>query len=166
MLQLWRRSFIKGDIQPIYKALCDDTTLVTDTFFGDDIKEKIKELDAIYSVCKKLGKDHHKSRNSHPSANRGHSHKGHGLSHRLDKRSCRKYGVNQTNLKNSMMMRVFRLQQDLKQEGKQRPKVDHSESDVSTSDDLLDITAEKLQNFTHFFSNNFISGKNLCFVIS
>ncbi|CAC5364135.1 unnamed protein product [Mytilus coruscus] len=52
-----RRSFIKGDIQPQYKGLCDDTTPVTDMLFGDDIKEKIKELDAEHSVCKKVGKD-------------------------------------------------------------------------------------------------------------
>ncbi|CAC5388615.1 unnamed protein product [Mytilus coruscus] len=53
-----RRSFIKGDIQPQYKGLCDDTTPVTDMLFGDDIKEKIKELDAEHSVCKKGGKNH------------------------------------------------------------------------------------------------------------
>ncbi|CAG2244373.1 unnamed protein product [Mytilus edulis] len=50
-----RRSFIKGDIQPQYKALCDDTTPVTDMLFGDDIKEKIKEMDAENSVFKKVG---------------------------------------------------------------------------------------------------------------
>lgn len=48
-----QRSFIKGDIQPQYKALYDNTTPVTDMLFGNDIKEKINELDVEHSVCKK-----------------------------------------------------------------------------------------------------------------
>ncbi|CAC5403252.1 unnamed protein product [Mytilus coruscus] len=35
------RSFIKGDIQPQYKGLCDDTTPVTEMLFGDDIKKEV-----------------------------------------------------------------------------------------------------------------------------
>ncbi|CAG2213825.1 unnamed protein product [Mytilus edulis] len=110
-----RRSFIKGDIQPQYKALCDDTTPVTDMLFGDDIKEKIKEMDAENSVFKKVG--HEKSTGFHQSA-RG---------------------------------------RDSIQEEKERSKVDHvvSASDVSTNDQLLDISCEQLQNFP----NNFIGGK-------
>ncbi|CAC5410278.1 unnamed protein product [Mytilus coruscus] len=88
-----RRSFIKGDIQPQYKGLCDDTTPVTDMLFGDDIKEKIKELDAEHSVCKKVGKDHNYTydnpKNSYQSSNRGRSHHGHGgrgFPHKFGKR--------------------------------------------------------------------------------
>ncbi|XP_052091631.1 uncharacterized protein LOC127728325 [Mytilus californianus] len=88
-----RRSFIKGDIQPQYKGLCDDTTQVTDMLFGDDIKEKIKELDAEHSVCKKVGKDHNYTydnpKNSYQSSNRGRSHHGHGgrgFPHKFGKR--------------------------------------------------------------------------------
>lgn len=74
-----RRSFIKGDIQPQYKALCDDTTPVTDMLFGDDIKEKIKEMDAENSVFKKVG--HEKSTGFHQSA-RGRG----GSSHKFGKK--------------------------------------------------------------------------------
>ncbi|CAG2223797.1 unnamed protein product [Mytilus edulis] len=88
-----RRSFIKDDIQPQYKGLCDDTTPVTDMLFGDDIKEKIKELDAEHSVCKKVGKDHNYTydnpKNSYQSSNRGRSHHGHGgrgFPHKFGKR--------------------------------------------------------------------------------
>ncbi|CAG2240322.1 unnamed protein product [Mytilus edulis] len=88
-----RRNFIKEDIQPQYKSLCDDTTPVTDMLFGDDIKEKIKELDAEHSVCKKVGKDHNYTydnpKNSYQSSNRGRSHHGHGgrgFPHKFGKR--------------------------------------------------------------------------------
>ncbi|CAG2208334.1 unnamed protein product [Mytilus edulis] len=88
-----RRSFIKDDIQTQYKGLCDDTTPVTDMLFGDDIKEKIKELDAEHSVCKKVGKDHNYTydnpKNSYQSSNRGRSHHGHGgrgFPHKFGKR--------------------------------------------------------------------------------
>ncbi|XP_076111605.1 uncharacterized protein LOC143079852 [Mytilus galloprovincialis] len=74
-----RRSFIKGDIQPQYKALCDDTTPVTDMLFGDDIKEKIKEMDAENSVFKKVG--HEKSTVFHQST-RGRG----GSSHKFGKK--------------------------------------------------------------------------------
>ena len=52
-----RRAFIRSDINPQYKSLCDDDTEVTDKLFGDDLKEKIKDLDAENSVCKKVGKE-------------------------------------------------------------------------------------------------------------
>ncbi|VDI70187.1 Hypothetical predicted protein, partial [Mytilus galloprovincialis] len=34
----------EGDIQPHYKAWCDDTTPVTKMLFGDDIKEKKEKI--------------------------------------------------------------------------------------------------------------------------
>ncbi|CAC5402911.1 unnamed protein product [Mytilus coruscus] len=109
-----RRSFIKRDIQPQYKALYDDTTPVTDMLFGDDIKEKIKELDAEHSVCKKVGKDHNymydMSKNAYQSSNRGRSHHGHGgreFPHKFGKRKRHIEGGNQSKEQNNTMMMVF-----------------------------------------------------------
>ncbi|VDI81906.1 Hypothetical predicted protein [Mytilus galloprovincialis] len=51
-----RRALIQAEIQPKYKALCKDDVPVTDFLFGNDIKDKVKEMDAEYTVGKKLGK--------------------------------------------------------------------------------------------------------------
>ena len=51
-----RRSLIKDDIQDRYKSLCDETTPITNNLFGDDVKDKLKELDAEFNLGKKLGK--------------------------------------------------------------------------------------------------------------
>ena len=48
-----RRAIIKTEIQDKYKVLCDDSTLVTEWLFGNDMKEKVKELDAEHNICKK-----------------------------------------------------------------------------------------------------------------
>ncbi|CAC5381269.1 unnamed protein product [Mytilus coruscus] len=54
--QTLRRALIQAEIQPKYKALCKDDVPVTDFLFGNDIKDKVKEMDAEYTVGKKLGK--------------------------------------------------------------------------------------------------------------
>lgn len=51
-----RRAFVKDDLQDRYKGLCNEDTLVTDQLFGDDIKEKVKELDIEFSIGRKIGK--------------------------------------------------------------------------------------------------------------
>ncbi|CAC5400579.1 unnamed protein product [Mytilus coruscus] len=51
-----RRALIQAEIEPKYKALCKDDVPVTDFLFGNDIKDKVKEMDAEYTVGKKLGK--------------------------------------------------------------------------------------------------------------
>ncbi|CAC5422082.1 unnamed protein product [Mytilus coruscus] len=55
-----RRALIQAEIQPKYKALCKDDVPVTDFLFGNDIKDKVKEMDAEYTVGKKLGKTNFK----------------------------------------------------------------------------------------------------------
>jgi hypothetical protein len=52
-----RRTFVKDDLQDRYKGLCNEDTPVTDQLFGDDIKEKVKELDAEFSIGRKIGKN-------------------------------------------------------------------------------------------------------------
>ena len=52
-----RRAFVKDDLQDRYKGLCNEDTHVTDQLFGDDIKEKVKELDAEFSIGRKIGKN-------------------------------------------------------------------------------------------------------------
>jgi hypothetical protein len=52
-----RRTFAKDDLQDRYKGLCNEDTPVTDQLFGDDIKEKVKEPDAEFSIGRKIGKN-------------------------------------------------------------------------------------------------------------
>ena len=52
-----RIAFVKDDLQDRYKGLCNEDTPVTDQLFGDDIKEKVKELDAEFSIGRKIGKN-------------------------------------------------------------------------------------------------------------
>ena len=49
-----RRTVIKGEIQPKYKGLCDETVPATDFLFGNDIKEKLKEFDAESEMAQKI----------------------------------------------------------------------------------------------------------------
>ncbi|CAC5382740.1 unnamed protein product [Mytilus coruscus] len=61
-----RRALIQAEIQPKYKALCKDDVPVTDFLFENDIKDKVKEMDAEYTIGKKLGKTNFKFvKNSH-----------------------------------------------------------------------------------------------------
>jgi hypothetical protein len=50
------RTFVKDDLQDRHKDLCNEDTPVTDQLFGHDIKEKVKELDAEFSIERKIGK--------------------------------------------------------------------------------------------------------------
>ena len=47
-----RRAFVKDDLQDRYKGLCNE-----DKLFGDDINEKVKELDAEFSTGRKIRKN-------------------------------------------------------------------------------------------------------------
>ena len=68
-------TFVKDDLQDRYKGLCNENTPVTDQLFGDDIKEKIKELDAEFSIGQKIGKNNRepgeRTRRSFVSNNQG-----------------------------------------------------------------------------------------------
>ena len=52
-----RRPFVKDDLQDRHNDLCNEDTPVTDQLFGDDVKEKVKELDAEFSIGRKIGKN-------------------------------------------------------------------------------------------------------------
>ena len=69
------RTFVKDDLQDRHKDLCNEDTPVTDQLFGDDIKEKVKELDAEFSIGRKIGKNNRepgeRTRRSFVPNNRG-----------------------------------------------------------------------------------------------
>ena len=68
-------TFVKDDLQDRYTGLCNENTPVTDQLFGDDIKEKIKELDAEFSIGQKIEKNNRepgeRTRRSFVSNNQG-----------------------------------------------------------------------------------------------
>jgi hypothetical protein len=69
------RTFVKDDLQDRYKGICNENTPVTDQLFGDDIKEKVKELDTELSIGRKIGKNNRepgeRTRRSFVPNNRG-----------------------------------------------------------------------------------------------
>jgi len=50
------RQLIRDDLQPSYQSLCSEKNPVTTHLFGDDIDEKIKEVDSAHKLGSRIGK--------------------------------------------------------------------------------------------------------------
>ena len=51
-----RRQLIRDDLQPSYQSLCSEKNPVTTHLFGDNIDEKINEVDSAHTLGSRIGK--------------------------------------------------------------------------------------------------------------
>lgn len=97
-----RRTVIKGEIQPKYKGLCDETVPVTDFLIGNDIQEKLKEFDAESEMAQKItgkqmkirhgrGKKRKHDQDKHEGKGRGQFFRK-NRDHKFDDMTSRKHG--------------------------------------------------------------------------
>ena len=70
-----RREFIKPDLNKAYQQICSDQVEITDNLFGDDLPQKIKDINATNKVGntlldkKKHSKSYHYDNRRHYSSN-------------------------------------------------------------------------------------------------